>query len=458
MTAQSLTARDVAVSVLREGGGSVADRLDALTETHRLSSVDVALAREIAFGVVRRRSTLWAVLRAFLKEPNRRLPGPVPYIMLVAAYQLLFLDRVPDFAAVDEAVGQMHRHGQKHQSGMVNAVLRNVARNVSEVQSGKPPLAKDAIPTAADAYRWIKRPVFPEPHDEPARYLAAAFSLPVHLAGRWLEQFGSLEATADVCLHAVSRPPMILRANTLKTSVEDLLKRLADEGLEVQPHENALSVVLATHVDVRSLSAFDEGLFQPQDPTATAVGLTAEPEPGMNVLDFCAAPGTKTTHLAELMGGQGHITAVDVSEQKLARVRDNCGRMSIEIVETHLANEIGTLATNSFDLALVDVPCSNTGVLARRPEARWRINDENIARLARDQCDLLSAAAAFVKPGGRVVYSTCSLEPEENDQVVREFLRRVPSAELLRQRVTTPSGADDSTRWHDGGFVAVLRV
>ncbi|MGC9455839.1 MAG: transcription antitermination factor NusB [Phycisphaerae bacterium] len=452
-----MTARDVAVSALHEGGGSVADRLDALLEANPLPPADLALARELAFGVVRRRSTLWAVLRAFLKEPDQRLGGELPYILLVAAYQLLFLDRVPDFAAVDEAVTQSRRRHHR-QSGMVNGVLRNVARNLSEPQPGKPPLAKDAIPVAAEAYRWIKRPVFPEPHDEPARYLSAAFSLPVHLAGRWLEQFGSLEATADVCLHAASRPPMILRVNLLKSNARDVANRLAAEGIEAKPHENGNSVVLTTHTDVRSLTVFSDGLVQPQDATATAVGVTAAPEPGMNVLDFCAAPGTKTTHLAELMGNRGHITAVDVSEQKLARVRENCGRMGIDIVETRLADEIGTMATGSFDVALADVPCSNTGVLARRPEARWRINDENIARLARDQCDLLAAAAAFVKPGGRVIYSTCSLEPEENAGVVREFLHRVPSAQLLEQRLTTPAGAEDPTRWHDGGFVAVLRV
>lgn len=457
MTQQPMTARDVAVSVLHGGEGAVADRLDTMLQAHPLSAADTALAREIAFGAVRRRSTLWAVLKAFLKEPDRRLPGELPYILLVAAYQLLFLDRVPDFAAVDEAVGQSRRRHHR-QSGMVNGVLRTIARNLSEPQPGKPPLAADAVPVAADAYRWVKRTVFPAPHDEPARYLSAAFSLPVHLAGRWLEQFDSLEATADVCLHAACRPPMILRVNLLKSNVRDVVNRLAAEGVQAEPHENGSSVVLNTHTDVRSLAVFTEGLIQPQDPTATAVALTAAPEPGMNVLDFCAAPGTKTTHLAELMDGRGHITAVDVSETKLERVRDNCERMGIDIVQTRLAEEIGTLATGGFDLALADVPCSNTGVLARRPEARWRVNDENIARLARDQRDLLSAAAAFVKPGGRVIYSTCSLEPEENAGVVEGFLKRRKSAELIEQRLTTPAGADEPTSWHDGGFVAVLRV
>ncbi len=458
MNRRRVTARDIAVSALREGEGTLAARLDALLESNPLSPADRALARELAFGVVRRRSTLWAVLRGFLAEPDRRLPGAVPYILLVAAYQLLFLDRVPGFAAVDEAVEQTRRHHHRRQSGMVNGVLRTIARNVSEAASGRPPLAADVIPVAADVFRRCERKVFADPHDEPARFLSTAFSLPAALARRWLEQFGSLASAADVCLHAASRPPMVLRVNTLKTDVADVVERLAGQGVEARPHENGLSVVLATHADVRSLEVFNEGLVQPQDATATAASLAAAPEPGMNVLDFCAAPGTKTTHLGELMGGQGHITAVDVSEGKLARIEDNCRRMGLEIVRTRLAEGIGSLETGSFDVALVDVPCSNTGVLARRPEARWRLNEENIARLARDQADLLAAAAAFVKPGGRLVYSTCSLEPEENIGVVREFLKRCKTAKLSEDRLTVPAGADEPTRWYDGGYIAVLQL
>jgi 16S rRNA (cytosine967-C5)-methyltransferase len=453
-----MTARDVAVAVLREGEGTIANRLDELLAEHPLEPADRALSRELAFGVVRRRATLWAVLRAFLDEPDRRLPGAVPYILLVATYQLLFLDRVPDFAAVDEAVEQTRRHHHRRQSGMVNGVLRTIARNVLAAESGKPPIARDAIPVDASTFRWSRRNVFIEPHDEPARYLSMAYSLPVREAGRWLEQFGSLEAAADVCLHAACRPPMILRVNRLKGSVEDAVRGLADEGVQSRPHANGLSVVLTAHTDVRPLGVFREGLVQPQDPTATAVACTAAPEPGSKVLDFCAAPGTKTTHLGELMEGRGHITAVDVSETKLTLVRENCERMGVDIVETRLAETIGTMATGSFDLAVVDVPCSNTGVLARRPGARWRLNEQNIARLARDQRDLLSAAAAFVRPGGRVVYSTCSLEPEENGDVVRAVLGPRASGELLEERLTVPGGADDPLHWHDGGYTAVLRV
>ena len=191
---------------------------------------------------------------------------------------------------------------------------------------------------------------------------------------------------------------------------------------------------------------------------ASEVALAAAPQPGMKVLDFCAAPGTKTTHLAELMGNRGSITAVDVSREKLQLIEDNCRRLGIDIVQTRLTTEVDQLQPASFDLALADVPCSNTGVLARRAEARWRFDPAALAGLARDQCTLVALAAGFVRPGGRLVYSTCSLEPEECSRVTRELLRRVPGLSPMEERLVLPGGAEDPAHWHDGGYFAVFDV
>ena len=176
----------------------------------------------------------------------------------------------------------------------------------------------------------------------------------------------------------------------------------------------------------------------------------------MRVLDLCAAPGTKTTHLAERMQDTGEIVAVDVSAEKLDRIQDNCRRMGLKIVRPLLAEHIAPLMERPFDLVLVDVPCSNTGVLARRAEARWRFSAANLAKLARDQRSLLRLGAEFVRSGGRLVYSTCSLEDEENRQAVRDVLRGEPTLRLLEQRSIRPTGAADPTRWLDGGYYAVL--
>ncbi|MCD6304601.1 MAG: RsmB/NOP family class I SAM-dependent RNA methyltransferase, partial [Planctomycetes bacterium] len=200
------------------------------------------------------------------------------------------------------------------------------------------------------------------------------------------------------------------------------------------------------------------GAVQPQDASATAVVLAAGVAKGMRVMDFCAAPGTKTTHLAEEMDNEGSILAVDVSEDKLEKIRSNCRRMGVTIVETMLAEKIGSLTPESFDLVLADVPCSNTGVLARRAEARWRFDEQALGRLVADQKRLLALAGRFVRPSGRLVYSTCSIEPEECSGVTRWLAAAEGRFELVKEELFLPAGADEPTRWRDGGYVAVFDV
>ena len=177
----------------------------------------------------------------------------------------------------------------------------------------------------------------------------------------------------------------------------------------------------------------------------------------MDVLDFCAGPGTKTTHLAELMGNAGSITAVDTTAEKLTSIESNCRRLGATIVRTILADTVGGMAPGNFDVALADVPCSNTGVLARRVEARWRFDEVALAKLVKDQRFLLAAAGHFVRPGGRLVYSTCSIEPEECSDLARTFVRRSDRFKLLDEKLTLPAGADDPATWCDGGYYAVFQ-
>jgi 16S rRNA (cytosine967-C5)-methyltransferase len=223
-------------------------------------------------------------------------------------------------------------------------------------------------------------------------------------------------------------------------------------------HANGSTIVLDRHTDVRQLAALRDGLIQPQDATASAVVAEAvRPRAGMEVLDFCAAPGTKTTHLAELMGNAGSITAVDTTAEKLTSIESNCRRLGATNVRTVLADQVGGLVPGGFDVALADVPCSNTGVLARRVEARWRFDEVALAKLVKDQRFLLAAAGQFVRPGGRLVYSTCSIEPEECGDLARGFARRSDRFKLTDERLTLPAGADDPTRWQDGGYYAVFQ-
>jgi 16S rRNA (cytosine967-C5)-methyltransferase len=444
----------VALTALQDRAGNVTAHLNRLLADSGLGAADAALARELAMGVVRRRRTLEAVIRAF--QSRSAMPRkPLDLILELGLYQLLFLQRVPAFAAVNEAVAQAGAVSPKTRA-FVNGLLRNVARASPEWLTGDYHPGPDILPLSMAAYRRFDRLVFPDPAADPAAYLAETASLPDELAEKWLGQFGGLTGTLPVALHANARPPLVLRVNTEQMSIPAAIEALASAGVEAAPHVNGLSVVVTGHGDVMATELFRRGLLQPQDATATAVVSSADVQPGMNVLDLCSAPGTKTTHLAWRMQGRGRIVAADVNEEKLARVRENIERCGLTIVEPVLVQQIGGMEVGSFDLVLVDAPCSNTGVLARRPEARWRFSRQTLAKIARDQGSLLRLGGAMTRPGGKCIYSTCSIEPEENQQVIARFLRGATDLRLVKQHATPPAGADDPTQWSDGGYFAIL--
>jgi len=455
--------RDVAVLALRDREGNVSAHLDRLLAASRFGPVDRSFARELALGTLRRRETLLAVLKHYLARPIEELPGVLPEVLLVALYQVLFLDRVPEFAAVNEAVEQATRFNYRRQSGLVNGVLRNIVRQLSTFETGTPPVAGNIVAVGPNQFRRCERALFPDPKNKPAEYLAAAMSLPVDLAARWVQNYGPLERTVALAMQANVRAPVVLRVNALKATAPQLMERLAAAGVPVALHENGVSVVVLEHRSVIDMPGFAEGWFQPQDPTATAVGLVcaefAMAKPGeLHVLDMCAAPGTKTTHLAELMKNKGSILALDIGEAKLERINSNCQRLGVSIVTTGLAQSAGALTPGSFDLVLADVPCTNTGVLARRPEARWRFTAKTMGQTVRDQQLLVATAAQFVRPGGHLVYSTCSIEPEECGELVNRLVHRWGKCTVLREKLTLPSGGEEPTKWYDGGYCAVLRA
>lgn len=448
-------ARDIAVKALRDREGNVSAHLRRTAA--QLSPADRAFATELALGTVRREPTLQAVLNAYLTQPGRTMKSSIRNTFLVALYQILFLDRVPDFAAVNEAVLQAKRLGHQKQSGLVNGVLRAVLRGLSPVIESPGPLARDVIPLSSRTHRKADRTIFPDSNLAPLDYLTAAMALPAPLASRWLERFGSLAKVATLAYHANTRAPLIARVNSLKTTVAECVAALAGEGIDAVPHENGVSIVIDhSAAAMTDLASFKAGLFQPQDPTASAVAMAAGVKGGMDVLDLCAAPGTKATHLAELMGNHGRIVAADVSREKLALIETNCRRLGTSIVETVLSENVGSLEPHSFDVVLADVPCSNTGVLARRAEVRLRFSEEALSKLVADQKTLISAATVFVKRGGKLVYSNRSIEPDECSRVARWLCKQQQRLQIDSERATLPGGTETPPQWHDGGYLAVL--
>ncbi len=451
----SPSARNLALDALSDRQGQFSARLERLLAEQAPPPQEAHLAMELVYGVVRRQRTLDAVIRAFSEQKHRAGSADVRNILRLAIYQLIFLDRVPDFAAVNEAVEACRRRHPRL-AGFVNALCRNVARSLADAQEGPPPEDGAAVPLAPDRHRRFDKPVFASAATSPQQWLGQVCSLPDELAGRWLSRSGSLARAFKLAMQADGRPPVTARVNVARMSVPQVLAAVAAAGVEAVAHENGLSIVFTGAVSVAHLELFQQGVLTPQDPSATAVVGELDLRPGQRVLDLCAAPGTKTTHIAELLGGTGEVVAADVNEEKLARITESAARCGLENIRPILAEQVGSLEPGSFDRVLVDVPCSNTGVLARRIEARWRFDAAELGRLAADQRRLLELGALFLAPAGRMVYSTCSIEPEENDGVVQAFLARQRRFGRLSHKGTDPLTFAPPEKYHDGGYRAVL--
>ena len=394
----------------------------ALTRT-ALDQRDRALAVEIAYGVLRRLGTIDWRLGPVLNKPLARLPVVVQMLLRIGAYQLLFLDRVPPSAAVSESVNLAKaqiRKLKRDWSGLVNAVLRALIREPS--------------------------PPWPSIHEHAPEALAVQYSVPEWLSRRWIERWG-INRAQTACEQVSVIPPLTLRVNQLQVSRNEFLGRLHEAGLKAKPTRiSPAGVTLQEGVSIPSLPGFEAGQFYVEDEAAQLIPPLLDVRPGDLVLDACAAPGGKTTHLAELMKDMGRIYAVDRSEARLRLLDANRRRLR----HTSLLPIVGDIRDPSwrkaisdgverrdglvrFDRILVDVPCSGLGVLRRHPEAKWRKSSEQFERHHELQLQILESAALCLRPGGVLVYSTCSTEAEENEGVIDQFLRS--HAEFRRESV-----------------------
>jgi 16S rRNA (cytosine967-C5)-methyltransferase len=303
------------------------------------------------------------------------------------------------------------------------------------------------VATGGPRYRKHARDLLPDPAAAPPGYLAAAFSWPRWLADRWLARYGR-----DECVRLGfwfnAPPPLWLRVNTLKLDRESYRLVLAAKGIDAEPGEHPQSLHLLEGASVRELPGYAEGEFTVQDLSSMAVASAVNPQPGWRVLDLCAAPGGKTTHLAELMQDRGKIVACDIDPKRLDTVTALCQRLGVTIIEPHLLDKEDTNPpAGPFHAALVDVPCSNTGVLGRRPEVRWRLRPNEFEDLIRLQTRLLFTALDRVLPGGVVMYSTCSIEPDENEGVVKAVRRAIKGLIVEAEGHAIPGAPADGGYW-----------
>ncbi len=448
MTARAAALDVFARSHAREGFAS--ELVDDVLAKSSLSLVDRRFVTQLVFGTIRRRATLDALVRPFVQRPFHDVEPALQDILRLGAYQIAFLTHVPRHAAVHETVELANHIGNPRAKGFINGVLRRVSEVVTDEFVPSPAadaFAVDAVEDPQRKFRKLGKPLLPDPAAQPAGYLAAAFSWPRWLADRWLERFGA-EECHRLGFWFNSPPPLWIRSNALRTDREGLRLRLAAETIPVEtgPHPQSLQI-LGNHA-VRELPGFADGDFAVQDLSSMAVASALAPEPGWRVLDLCSAPGGKTTHLAELMRNRGQIVACDIEKRRLDTVTALCHRLGVTIVEPHLLDKESTEPPAcQYDAALVDVPCSNTGVLGRRPEVRWRIHPSEFEHLIRLQTRLLFTAIDRVRPGGVILYSTCSIEPDENEGVIHAVRRGIRSLVVEAEGHAIPGSPADGGYW-----------
>jgi 16S rRNA (cytosine967-C5)-methyltransferase len=405
--------RSVAWDILQrvEGGGYADALLGHRLNSARLSARDRALATRLVYGTLAWQGYLDHVIAAFSHRPVAKLDPAIRTLLRLALFQACRLTKIPDFAVVDTAVELAKSVRRGAASGLVNAVLRRAASGWKDLS-------------------------LPSLDDDPIAALAVRLSHPPWLVQAWLTEYG--RERTEPLLHADNEPaPTALRVNCCRATPDEIIGQLHAAGTGAGPGKYAPSaIVLEAGTGLRALDGQKQGLFTLQGEASQLVGFLVAPRPGERVLDTCAAPGGKATHLAELMGDQGEVVAVDISRRGVQRVEHLSAQLGLTAVRavagdaTQLRAARGTrqhlglsLPPGGFDRVLVDAPCSGLGTLRGHPELRWRRNPADVPALAHLQSRLLDEACDQVRPGGTLVYATCTLSRTENEEVVSAFLK-----------------------------------
>ncbi|MGL6172988.1 MAG: 16S rRNA (cytosine(967)-C(5))-methyltransferase RsmB [Cellulosilyticaceae bacterium] len=367
------------------------------TELENFEVQDRAFMNEIIYGTIKYRITLDYVINQFSKTPVKKMKPFVRSLMRMSAYQILYLDKVPASAAINEAVKVMHRRKMSNLSGFVNGVLRNIDRNKANIN-------------------------YPDAKKEPVNALAVQYSMPEWLIAMWLEDYG-VEKTQKICEALNERAKVCIRVNELLSSKEALMKELEAVGITLEAGEllPAESMYMTGATSIGQLPAFKAGHFAVQDESATLVGHVVNPQPGEVILDVCSAPGGKSTHMAMLMKNEGTIISTDVHEHKIEIIAKNAKRLGVQIIQPTLQD--GTAQNEAwlkhFDKILLDAPCSGLGIIKRKPDIRYSKTKEDVEAIADLQKQLLKQSVAYLKDEGILIYSTCTISKQENEGIIK---------------------------------------
>lgn len=401
---------------------------DVLNKYQYLEKQERAFLTRLAEGTIEHMLEMDFIINSFSKVKVKKMKPLIRNLLRMSVYQIKYMDSIPDAAVCNEAVKLAKKRGFGQLRGFVNGVLRNIARELSHLQ-------------------------YPDEKLEPVRFLEVNYSVPAWMVEKWIEDYG-FEKTKAICESFFAERPITIRTNLLRIQPEDLKMRLEEEGVMVKEVPSLSYAFEISGFDyLQSLESFEEGLFYVQDISSMMVAEIAAPKEGSYIIDVCAAPGGKSSHLAEKMLGTGTVEARDLTEYKVSLIEENIERHGLENMNAVQmdATVLDEASVGKADVLICDLPCSGLGVMGKKTDIRYKMTAEKQQDLVQLQRDILSTVHAYVKPGGTLVYSTCTIHKGENEENVEWFLKEYPEFSLVSKEQMFPGEI-----YHDGFFVAKM--
>lgn len=442
-------ARETALKILyqiNEKGAYSNISINHYLEEYEPKEIDKAFITELVYGTIKWKLKIDYIIEQFSSVRIKKISPWILNILRLGVCQLLFTDKIPESAACNESVNLAKRYGHAASSRYVNAVLRNIARGSSTIR-------------------------YPAKDEEYEQYLSVYYSHPQWMVREWLGRFG--QEFTESLLEVNNRvPEFTVRVNLLKVSKEQFMEHLNELGMQAAPGKYIEEAVTVQNPSsIFKTDAFTKGYFQVQDESSMLVAKVLDPKPGELVMDMCSAPGGKATHIAQLMGNQGKVVARDVHQHKVKIISDAAKRLGLDIIRTEVfdATQVDQEYMGMADRVLVDAPCTGLGIIRRKPDIKWARNTEDKEEIIKLQSAILDNSARCVKPGGVIVYSTCTIEREENEDVIYQFLHRnqayepVDVSRLLPEGLHKPTASQGYIQLFpnidrtDGFFIAKMR-
>lgn len=417
---------DILMEVTEHQGYSHIILRDVLNKYAYLSRQERAFIARISEGTLERMLEMDMILNQFSKTKVKKMKPVIRNILRMSVYQIKYMDSVPDSAACNEAVKLAVRRGLGGLKGFVNGVLRNISRNKDQIR-------------------------YPLEEKEPEEYLSVTCSVPLWIVQQWTQEYG-YDRTKQMCQSFLESAPLSIRTNLQQTTPQHLKKKLEKEGVSVEENpEFSYAFFISGYDRLDALEAFCEGLFSVQDMASMYVAEAADVQPGAYVIDVCAAPGGKSMHLAEKLQGTGMVEARDLTEYKVDLMEENIARCQLKNMKAVQwdATIKDADSVEKADVVIADLPCSGLGVMGRKPDIRYRVTPEDVQALAALQRKILSVVQEYVKPGGTLVYSTCTVTRAENDGNVQWFGEQYPEFQFENMHQLYPGEGR-----HDGFFIA----